>query len=204
MAVFCMLLFLALLVNAIYVQYVRADALNSRDGNRRVIDAQFSRERGPILVDGDPVAASRPVDDRYQFQRRYGQPFKYAHLTGYFSYLYGASAVEASQNEILSGSDSRLFVDRVVDLVSNTQPQGGSVSLTIDPEAQTAAYDGIRALGPQTEAAVVAIEPATGRLLALVSNPVYDPNLLASHDLDAVQKNYQRLIAAPGNPLFNR
>jgi peptidoglycan glycosyltransferase len=69
MAVFCMLLFLALLVNATYVQYMRADALNSHDGNRRVIDAQFSRERGPILVGRDPVAESRPVDDRYQFQR---------------------------------------------------------------------------------------------------------------------------------------
>src|SRR3712207_3608476 len=107
MAVFCMLLFLALLVNATYVQYVRADALNSRDGNRRVIDAQFSRERGPILVDGDPVAASRPVDDRYQFQRRYAQPFKYAHLTGYFSYIYGASAVEASQSEKIGRASCR-------------------------------------------------------------------------------------------------
>ena len=204
MAVFCMLLFLALLVNATYVQYVRADALNSRDGNRRVIDAQFSRERGPILVDGDPVAASRPVDDRYQYQRRYGQPFKYAHLTGFFSYIYGSSAVEASQNDILSGSDSRLFVDRVVDLLSNTQPQGGSVSLTIDPAAQTAAYEGVQALVPNTEAAVVALDPTTGRVLAMVSNPTYDPNLLASHDFNAVRKSYERLIAAPGNPLFNR
>jgi penicillin-binding protein A len=204
MAVFCMLLFLALLVNATYVQYFRADALNNRDGNRRVIDAQFSRERGPILVGGDPVAVSRPVDDRYQFLRRYPQPYKFAHLSGFFSYLYGATGVEATQNEILSGSDSRLFVDRVVDLVSNTQPQGGSVSLTIDPDAQTAAYDGIRALGPRTEAAAVAIEPATGRILAMVSNPTYNPNRLASHDLDAVQASYQRLISAPGNPLFNR
>ena len=204
MAVFCMLLFLALLLNATYVQYVRADGLNSRDGNRRVIDAQFSRERGPILVDGDPVAASRAVDDRFQFQRRYPQPFKYAHLTGYFSYIYGATAVESSQNDLLSGSDSRLFVDRVIDLVSNTQPQGGSVSLTIDPAAQDAAYEGIQALGPDAEAAVVALEPATGRLLAMVSNPTYDPNLLASHDLQDVQDNYERLIDAPGNPLFNR
>ena len=204
MAVFCMLLFLALLINATYVQYVRADAFNSRAGNRRVIDAQFSRERGPILVAGDPVAASRPVDDRYEFQRHYPQPFKYAHVTGFFSYIYGATAVEATQNDILSGTDPRLFVDRVVDLVSNTQPQGGSVSLTIDPAAQTAAYEGVQDLGPDTEAAVVAIDPSTGRLLAMVSNPTYDPNLLASHDFRAVKENYERLIADPGNPLFNR
>src|SRR3712207_7347357 len=107
MAVFCMLLFLALLLNATYVQYVRADDLNSRDGNRRVIDAEFSRERGPVLVAGEPVAASRPVDDRYQFQRRYAQPFKYAHLTGYFSYIYGASAVEASQSEKIGRASCR-------------------------------------------------------------------------------------------------
>ena len=204
MAVGCMVLFLALLLNASYLQFVSAGDLNDRNDNRRVRDAEFSRKRGEILVAGSKVAESVPSGDVYKYQRRYPQPFKYAHLTGYFSYIYGASAVESTQNELLSGSDSRLFVDRVVDLVSNTQPQGGSVSLTIDPVAQTAAYDGIRALGPDTEAAAVAIQPATGRLLAMVSNPTYDPNLLAAHDLDRVQQNYERLIAAPGNPLFNR
>ena len=204
MAVFCLVLFLALLLNASYVQYLQADDLNDRSNNRRVIDAEFSRERGAILVDGTQVAESVPVDDQFEFQRQYPQPFKYAHLTGFYSYIYGATGVESNQNDILSGSDQRLFVDRFVDMISNTQPKGGSVSLTIDPAAQTAAFDAIQALGPATQAAVVALEPATGRILAMVSNPTYDPNLLASHDLDAVQAAYERLNGLETKPLFNR
>ena len=204
MAVFCMVLFVALLLNASYLQYLKADDLNDRNDNRRVRDAEFSRERGAILVAGTPVAESKPVDDQFEYQRAYPQPFKYAHLTGFYSYIYGASGVESNQNDILSGSDQRLFVDRLVDMISNTQPQGGAVSLTIDPAAQTAAYDAIQALGPDTQAAVVALQPATGRILAMVSNPTYDPNRLASHDLDAVESSWDELIADESKPMFNR
>jgi penicillin-binding protein A len=203
-AVACMVLFLALLLNASYVQYFQADELNDRSGNRRVLDAEFSRKRGPILVAGRQVAESVESDDQFEYQRRYPQPFKYAHSTGYYSYLFGFSAVESSQNQILSGSDPRLFVDRFLDMLSNSQPDGGQVSLTLDPRAQTAAFDGVQALGQGTEAAVVALEPSTGKILAMVSNPTYDPNLLASHDIDAVERSWRRLIDAPGNPLFNR
>ena len=157
MAVGCLLLFLALLLNATYLQYVNAGDLNDRNDNRRVRDSEFSRERGAILVGGKAVAESTKSDDRFEFQRRYLQPFKYAHLTGFFSYVYGASAVELSQNDILSGSDPRLFVNRVVDTLSNTPPKGGSVTLTIDPAAQTAAFDGIQALGGD-----VSVESAPG------------------------------------------
>ncbi len=204
MAMVCMVLFVALLGNATYLQYFRAEALNDRNDNRRVRDAEFSRQRGAILVAGTPVAESVPSDTRFEYQRRYPQPFKYAHTTGFFSYIYGASAVESNQNQILSGSDPRLFVDRVIDLASNTQPEGGSVSLTLHPQAQTEAFEGIRALGNETKAAVVALEPATGRVLAMVSSPTYDPNLLASHDLTEVEDAWDRLIDAPGKPMSNR
>jgi peptidoglycan glycosyltransferase len=204
MAVACMVLFLAMLLNVTYLQYFQAGELNDRNDNRRVRDAEFSRQRGPVLVAGSSVAESVPSEDQYKYQRRYPQPFKYAHLTGFFSYIYGASGVESNQNQILSGSDPRLFVNRLVDTVSNTQPEGGSVSLTIDPAAQTAAYDGIQALGRDTQAAVVALEPSTGRVLAMTSNPTYDPNLLASHDLDGVESTWDRLVGAPRKPMVNR
>ncbi len=204
MAVGCMVLFLALLLNASYLQFVSAGDLNDRNDNRRVRDAEFSRKRGEILVAGSKVAESVPSGDVYKYQRRYPQPFKYAHATGFFSYLYGASAVESNQNDVLSGSDSRLFVNRLVDTVSNTQPEGGSVSLTLDPRAQTAAFDGIQQLGSGTQAAVVAIEPATGRILALVSNPTYNPNLLASHEFEAVESDWKRLTSAADEPMFDR
>ena len=72
LAVACMLLFVALLVNATYVQYWQADDLTSlskHPDNKRVRDAEFSRERGAILVRGKAVAESNKSDDEYKFQR---------------------------------------------------------------------------------------------------------------------------------------
>lgn len=202
-SLFCLVLFLALMLNATYLMYVRSGELTEDPQNRRVITAAFSRERGAILVGKDPVARSVPSDDQYDFQRTYPQPLKYAPLTGYFSY-YSQTGLERSQNDVLSGDDSRLFVTRLVDMLSNTDPQGGNVQLTIDPEAQTAAFDGLRALGEGVQGAVVAIEPTTGKILAMVSNPTYDPNTLASHDFGSVTDTYQELEQDPAEPLLNR
>ncbi len=204
MAVACSVLFFALLINVTYLQYFQADALNSRADNKRVRDAEFSRERGAILVNGKPVAESVKSSDQYQFQRTYPQPYKYANMTGFYSYIYGRSGVEQTENEILSGSDPRLFVNRVVDMLGNTQPKGGSVTLTINPRAQNAAFNGLRALGANITGAVVALEPATGKILAMATSPSYDPNLLAKHDFGEIQKSYNKLNADPKRPMNNR
>jgi peptidoglycan glycosyltransferase len=132
-AIACLVLFVALMLNVNYVQFVQADSLNAKNGNKRVINEEFSRDRGTILVDGKPVAESVKSKDEYKFQRRYPESNLYAPLTGYFSYVFGRGGIENSQNRVLSGSDNRLFVNRVVELVSNKQPKGGSVELTIDP-----------------------------------------------------------------------
>jgi penicillin-binding protein A len=207
LAIGCMLLFVALLVNATYVQYWQADDLTSlseHPDNKRVRDAEFSRERGAILVRGRAVAESNKSDDQYQFQRNYPRPLQFAHLTGFFTRDWGLGGVEASQNSILSGSDSKLFVNRVVDLVDNEAPKGGSVTLTVNPAAQRAAFEGLRKLGDKVQGAVVAIEPRTGKILAMVSSPDYDPNQLASHDFASIGKAKQRLEDDPLRPLDNR
>jgi peptidoglycan glycosyltransferase len=207
LAVACMFLFVSLLINATYVQYWQADDLTSlsqHPDNKRVRDAEFSRERGAILVRGKAVAESNKSDDAYKFQRVYPQPQEYAHLTGFFSRDWGLGGVEATKNSILSGSDSSLFVNRVIDLVDNEAPKGGSVTLTIDPEAQQAAYDGLRDLGDNVRGAVVAIEPSTGKILAMVSSPSFNPNRLASHDFDEVGRAKQRLEQNELGPLNNR
>ncbi len=204
LAIFCMLLFLALLVNSTYLQYVEAGSLNDRPDNKRVRDAEYSRERGPILVNGRPVARSKPVKDQYKFLRTYREPLKYAPATGFYSYIYGRRAIEASENQILSGTDPRLFGNRVVDLLRNNQTKGGSVTLTLDPQAQTAAFDGLRRLGAHTQGAVVALDPHSGKILAMATSPSYNPNKLASHDFTAVQKAYRRITSDPNNPMLNR
>ncbi len=207
LAVGCMLLFVALLVNASYVQYWEADELSSlsrHPDNKRVRDAEFSRERGAILVRGKAVAESNESEDAFKFQRVYPGGAEFAHLTGYYSRDWGLGGVEASRNSILSGSDSKLFVNRVIDLVDNESPKGGSVTLTVDPDAQQAAYDGLKELGDNVQGAVVAIEPRTGKILAMVSSPSYSPNRLASHDFNEVGQAKQRLEENKLSPLNNR
>ena len=156
-SIFCLLLFLALMINATYLQYWKAGALNDNPLNRRVQVAAYSQERGAILVTGrDPVAESVKSDDEYKFQRTYPKPLQYAPVTGYFSY-YGATGIERSTNSVLSGDDSRLFVNNFVDLISGNPPKGGNVALTINPKAQQAAYDGLSALGAGVQGSVVAL-----------------------------------------------
>jgi peptidoglycan glycosyltransferase len=204
LSVACLVLFLALLANANYVQFVQADSLNAKNGNKRVINEEFSRDRGPILVDGEPVAESVRFNDEYKYQRRYSDGKLYAPITGYFSYIYGRGGLEYSENPVLSGSDNRLFVSRVVDVLANKQPKGGSVETTLDPLAQQAAATGLQRLGPTTRGAVLALRPSTGEILAMVSQPSYNPAVLASHDFGNVERAWGKLITAKTQPMLNR
>ena len=79
-----------------------------------------------------PSRVSVESDDEYEFQRTYPLPFRYAPVTGWFSY-YSQTGIEQSQNDVLSGDDSRLFVTRLVDLVNGNNTEGGRVSLTTRP-----------------------------------------------------------------------
>jgi peptidoglycan glycosyltransferase len=202
-SLFCLLLFLALMANATWLQYAKSQDYADDPRNRRIIEAAYSAERGAILVGRDPVAESKPVDDKYEFLREYAEPEKYAHLTGYFSY-FSQTGVEQTQNRVLSGDDDLLFVTKLVDLLSGKAGKGGNVQLTVDRAAQDAAYEALDALPGDVEASVVALEPETGKILAMASLPSYDPNQLASHDFPSVLDAYDKLDAAEDEPLVNR
>ena len=202
LSVAVMLMFGLLLLNVNYLQVVRADALHNNSHNPRLIAEEYSRERGPILVAGKPVARSVATDDRLKYLRQYSEGKLYAQATGFYSLIYGATGIERERNSVLAGTDDSLFVRRIIDLLTGTQPKGGSVALTLNPAAQKAAYDGLRKLG--AKGAVVAVNPTTGAILALVSTPSYDPNELAGHDPAVVRANYERLSTAKSRPMLDR
>lgn len=204
LAIGCLVLFALLLINVNYIQVFKADGLDADNANKRARDAECARERGPILVDGQPIARSVPSNDNLKYVRKYSSPLLYAPVTGFFSCIYGSNGVEGTQNSVLAGSDNRLFVNRFIDLVSNDQPQGGSVLLTLRSAAQQAAFDGLKALPGGTKGAVVALNPNTGAIVAMVSTPSYDPNLISTHDIEAATSNWKRLNDSPAKPMLNR
>lgn len=125
----------------------------------------------------------------------------YAPITGYYSYDFGRSGLEYSQNSQLSGTDDSQFVRRMLDIVTGEKPAGATVETTINPDLQQAAY---QAMGNR-KGAVVALDPKTGAVLAMVSTPSYDPpNDLASHDRQKATQAWSELNADSGSPLSNR
>jgi len=205
LSIFCLLLFLALMINVSWLQWHKASDYDAMAGNQRARQADFSRQRGSIIAGRTTIATSVPSKDQYSFQRKYPQGAEYAPITGFFSYVYGTSGVESSENSVLSGNDDRLFMNRLTNLVNNTKPQGGNVELTIDPKVQDAGWQAIQALGKDVQAAAVALDPRTGKILALVSSPSYDPSVLAGHDAGKTQKAYQQLDpSSPNSPMLDR
>jgi peptidoglycan glycosyltransferase len=182
-AISVLVLFTLLILNVNYIQVVRADKLRADPGNTRVLAEEYGRARGSIVVDGTEIATSVRTKDALTYLRQYPQGSLYAPVTGYYSLVYGNTGIEYAENDVLSGSDPRLFVRRIADLFTGRDPSGGDVVLTLDAKAQEAAMTG---LGDVT-GAVVALDPSTGRILAMASTPTYDPNQLSSHDPKAIR-----------------
>ena len=92
-------LFVALLVAVSIIQFVQAPSLRERPGNKRTLLDNYSRPRGAILVGDQAIAVSKPVTGQLPFLRTYPQGPLYAHVTGYYSYVYGAAGgLEATED----------------------------------------------------------------------------------------------------------
>ena len=199
-----LVMFLLLLVNVNYLQGFAPASLASKPNNARAFEAQFQYQRGSIdTADNVTIAESRPSNDIYKYQRYYPYGPQYAPVTGYDT-LYGQSGIEYYENSVLNGSDSSLTVRNLIDLLTGKQRKGANVTVTVNSEAQKAAWNALQSTTNGKPGAVVALDPRTGAILAMASYPSYDPNLLATHDGNKLNAADKALIEQPGNPLLNR
>ncbi|RSO21740.1 penicillin-binding protein [Streptomyces sp. WAC 06725] len=198
-SVFGLVLLVALLLNAARVQVFKADAYDANPANRRTALTRYSQPRGNILVGGRPVTGSRDSGGRLRYERTYTEGPLYAAVTGYASQVYGTSLLEHAEDRVLSGTDPRLAPFPLWTDITREQQPGGEVRTTIDAAAQRAAFEG---LGSK-KGAVAAVEPRTGKILALVSTPSYDPNELAGTGRP-VTAAWDRLNHGGEQPMLNR
>lgn len=205
LSVVFMALVVLLLANATLTQVFTADGYRADPRNQRVLLDEYSRQRGQITAGGQLLAYSVATDGRFRFLRVYPNPQTYAPVTGFYSLGYSSTGLERAEDPVLNGSDERLFGKRLADFFTGRDPRGGTVDTTVRPDVQEAAWDAMAdgCDGP-CKGAVVALEPSTGKILAMVSAPSYDPNRLASHDGAVQTETWEQLRDDPEAPLVNR
>jgi penicillin-binding protein A len=187
-----------------YIQVFAAGRIAADPANaRRQIIAEYKVERGPIITaDGTVIALSRATgaNASLRYVRRYPEGPLFAGITGFYSQVYGRTELEQSMNTYLAGDAPELTVSTLADLVLGRPKKGGAVITTINARLQRVAAE---ALGTQP-GAVVALDPRNGDVIAMVSNPTFDPNELSSQDTEAVRAAWERLNADPRTPLLSR
>jgi peptidoglycan glycosyltransferase len=194
-AISVLVLFTLLIVNVNVIQVVRAQSLRENPRNTRVLTEEYDRERGAIVIAGNEIASSIKTEDALTYLRQYANGPLYAAATGYYSILFGRTGLERAENDVLAGTDSRLQLRRLGDILTGRNPSGGNVELTLNPAVQQAAMDGLKGV----TGAVVAIDPSTGAILGMASTPTYDPTQLSSHDPAAMRAYYKSITPAKGS-----
>jgi penicillin-binding protein A len=200
-----LVLFVIAFAQVNYLQVFAADRIADDPANaQRQLIAEYKVDRGSILAaDGTTVlASSRKSPGDLRFQRRYPHGELYAHETGFYSFVFGRTELEQAFNDFLAGDAPELLQQTLTDLILGRPKQGATIVTTLVPEIQEAAA--AAAAAEAGDVAIAAIDPATGDVLALVSEPTYDPNLLASQDPKVVRDSWDELNEDPDKPLLSR
>ena len=184
------LLFLMLVGYLVYLNIVKRDEINTNVYNTKQDIRSDSVIRGPIVTEDGTVLASTSVDAQGNESRYYPYENVFAHVVGYAAN--GKAGLEAAANYDLMTSHSSLL-SQIQSEKNNQKVQGDTVVVTLDPKLQKAAYN---ALGSY-KGAVVVMEPDSGKLLAMVSKPDFNPNTISS-DWDSM------ISDSSGSALLNR
>lgn len=182
---------IALVVNLTSIQVIQARALNNHPANTRGLAEEIRSPRGSIVAaDGVVLAESSPEGEIYR--RRYPHGALAAHAVGYYSTTYGRAGIESAMNDALSGQRVfRTFRD-AIEAAAGLPVPGNDVWLTLDSRVQGAAEQALAGY----RGAVVAIDPATGAVLAMASSPSYDPA--------SIDDSWDALVADGSAPLYDR
>lgn len=186
-------LFMALAVYLTYVQFFQSEQLSAHLLNRRTWEMTKNVPRGNITdKKGTIIARSVPVGkgQNVQYAREYKYGDMFAPVTGFISNTYGKTGVESYYNQYLSGIDNPQY--RLGPISSFWRQKGYNVVLSIDTALQQAAY---RALG-KYRGVIIVMDPRTGKILALVSKPSYNPN--------NIEKDWKAVLQDTASPLLNR
>lgn len=201
LSILVLAMFLALFASTTVIQGIEAENLAENPKNTRTKYDSYEIQRGAIIASGSAIASSVPTSDVYSFQRTYADPGIWAPVTGYFNPILGsATGLERALNTELSGVRNENLFSRIDQVISGQPPRGASVEVSIRADVQKAAYE---AMG-DNKGAIVAIEPKTGRILAMVSTPGFDTNSIATHDTAAANAAHKALDDDAAKPLINR
>src|SRR3989441_2926600 len=188
-------LFVVLFAQANYLQVFASSRYADNPANQRLLLQEYAVDRGDILArDGRTVLArSRATKGKFKYLRIYPNGPLFAGITGYYSLVFGRYGLEAAENDYLAGRAPELLPQNLVDEILGRPNRGATVVTTINSRLQQVAR---RALG-SLSGGVVALDPRTGEVLAMVANPTYDPNPLSSHDAAVVRQAPRAPFRAP-------
>ncbi|MDP9072644.1 MAG: penicillin-binding protein 2 [Actinomycetota bacterium] len=192
-------LFVLLFLQLNYLQVVRANGLNHNPLNTRLLLAKFTTKRGDIVTsDAVVLAHSQPTSDQLKYLRVYPTQDLFGQVTGYFSFTYGEDGAERTFDGDLTGASAPFNLPKSLKDLTVKQDKSQTVTLTLSNKLQQVAKT---QLGTR-KGAVVALDPSTGAILAMWSNPSYDPGPLAVHDQAQVRSYWQAENANPDKPLL--
>lgn len=180
------LMFLSLVTYLLYFNMFRAEEISSNTYNKRQWEDEKFVKRGSIYDRDGEVLAETIVDGDNRI-RKYPKGKLYSHIIGYYSKVYGKSLLEMSYDRELLGHGD-------INISFNELRSGYDLNLTIDHTLQSYAYDQLAG----RDGAVVAIEPSTGKILAMVSYPDFDPST------ESLEENWKYIVEREDSPLLAR
>lgn len=192
-----LVLYIALFGALNVAQVTSRDERQANPYNNRQTIRDFNRPRGAIVTaDGVVVAQSVPLvgDSDYRYQREYPTGDLFSNITGYYTFSFGSTQLERTMSDVLMGQTAAQTVSGILGGSDNS----GSVRLTLRHDVQQIAAEALAG----REGSVVVMDPTTGAVLAMVSYPRIDSNLIADHDSSAAEAVLGYYDATPGKPLL--